>query len=191
MINKSMKLSQYAKLHSVSYQTAWNHFNNGYIKGAYKLPSGTIVIPDDPINEDQKTVVYARVSSTQNKDNLDTQANRVVTFCNARGWTVDKIVKECGSGVNDKRPKLLSILKDPTVGRIVVEHKDRLTRFGFNYISTLFHGELVVVNQAGEDEADIIEDFTSIITSFCARIYGNRRSKRKSEKIIQELSNDD
>lgn len=65
----------------------------------------------------------------------------------------------------------------------MVEHKDRLTRFGFNYYTnTLFNGEIVVVNGVETDEEDIIQDLTSIITSFCARIYEKRRSKRKTEK---------
>lgn len=72
---------------------------------------------------------------------------------------------------------------------IIVEHKDRLTRFGFNYIETLLNTknkEIVVINHL-EDDNDLLEDLVSVITSFCARIYGQRRSKRKTEKIIQEL----
>lgn len=184
-----MKLSEYAKINSISYQTAWNHFNKGMIEEAYQLPSGTIVVPEKPMIE-EKTVVYVRVSSSQNRDNLKSQAERVSSFCSACGWKVNRVVKECGSGVNDKRPKLLSILTDPSVTRIVVEHKDRLTRFGFNYITSLFHGEIVVINESLEDENDIIEDFTSIITSFCAKIYGHRRSKRKTEKLIEELNDE-
>lgn len=69
-----------------------------------------------------------------------------------------------------------------------MEHKDRLSRFGFNYIKLLFHGEIVVINETEEKESELVEDLVSIITSFCARIYGNRRSKRKTEKIIKELS---
>lgn len=181
-----MKLSQYAKQNSISYQTAWNHFNKGLIDGAYQLESGTVVVPDSIVVE-ETTVVYARVSSSQNRSNLKTQSNRMVNFCNARGWKVDRVVKECGSGLNDSRPKLIKLLSDQKVTRIVVEHEDRLTRFGFNYITTLFNGEIVVVNEVETDEEDIIQDLTSIITSFCARIYGKRRSKRKTEQLIKEL----
>lgn len=185
-----MKLSEYAKKHSVTYQTAWNHFRDGKIEGAYQLHTGTVVIPEGYDDQRTKTVVYARVSSSQNKDNLKTQAKRMEDFSVANGWVVDKVVMECGSGVNDRRPKLIKLLSDPTVKRIVVEHKDRLTRFGFNYIETLFDGELVVVNKTEDKEDDIVEDLTSIITSFCARIYGHRRSKRKTEKLIEELNDD-
>lgn len=185
-----MKLSDYAKKNSISYQTAWNHFKDGKIDGAYQLSSGTVVVPDLK-KEKGKTVVYARVSSTQNRRTLKTQATRCIDFCIANGWTVDEVVEECGSGVNDRRKKLIKLLSDKNVSKIVVEHKDRLTRFGFNYIETMFEGEIVVINKTDTTEDDIIQDFTSIITSFCARIYGSRRSKRKTEAIIRELMSDD
>ena len=79
-------------------------------------------------------------------------------------------------------------VSDPTVARIVVEHKDRLTRFGFNYIKSLFPGEIVVINEVKEDRDDLMGDFVAIITSFCARLYGLRRNRRRTEKIIEELS---
>lgn len=73
----------------------------------------------------------------------------------------------------------------------MVEHKDRLTRFGFNYIEKLLNKndiKIEVVNQVEEGNEDIIQDFVSVITSFCARIYGKRRSKRKTEELIQEMT---
>lgn len=116
--------------------------------------------------------------------------NSMIQWCNTNGWIVDSVVEECASGLNDERPKLLKILRDPSVGRIVVEHKDRLTRFGFGYIEALFGGEIVVVNKTTEREPELVEDLVSIITSFCARIYGSRRTERKTEKIIEELNRD-
>jgi len=187
-----MKLSQYAKEKSVTYQTAWNHFKRGLIDGAYQLPTGTVIVPEKAVDDKRtKTIIYARVSSSQNRKNLQTQSQRLSEFCVANGWVVDDIVMECASGVNDKQPKFLRILKDPTIKRIVVEHKDRLTRFGFNYIDTLFDGEIVVVNKADDTEEDIVQDLTSIITSFCARIYGQRRSKRKTEQLIESLKHNE
>lgn len=183
-----MKLSEYAKRNSISYQTAWLHYKQGLIPNARQLPTGTVVI-DDIANkaEEDYTVVYARVSSSENKNNLNTQAERLVQFCEANGWTVNEIVKECASGLNDERPKLCKILKDKKATRLVVEHKDRLTRFGFNYIKTLFDTcNIVIVNEC-EDNQDLFEDFVSLVTSFCVRIYGKRRTKRKTEQIIEVL----
>ena len=187
-----MKLSEYAKRNSISYQTAWLHYKQGLIPNARQLPTGTVVVDEvTNTNKEEYTIVYARVSSSENKSNLTTQADRLVQFCEANGWTVNEIVKECASGLNEERPKLCKILKDKKATRLVIEHKDRLTRFGFNYIKTLFDTcNIVIVNEC-EDNQDLFEDFVSLVTSFCARIYGKRRTKRKTEQIIQALEKED
>ena len=134
-----MKLSQWAKKNSVTYTTALSHFNKGLIKGAYQLSTGTIVTPVESVTPKKDyLVIYARVSSSENKTNLDAQAERLIQFCTANGWTIDEVIKECASGLNDERPKLLKLFKERKATKIVVEHKDRLTRFGFNYIKELF-----------------------------------------------------
>lgn len=183
-----MKLSAYAKKLGISYQTAWNHYKAGYIPNAKKLASGIIVIEEETANSIEKTAVYARVSSTENKANLLSQSKRVQEFCAAKGWVVSVVVEEYGSGLNDSRKKLQNLLLDKTVTRIVVEHKDRLTRFGFNYINQLWHGEIIVINEVIEDENDLMQDFVSLVTSFTARLYGRRRSRRQTEKLIAQLN---
>lgn len=186
-----MKLSQWAKEKGICYRTAWNMFRAGKIPCAYTLPTGTIIIPEEKnVPKEEYTVVYARVSSSENKSNLDSQANRICQFCSAKGWVVKEIVKECASGLNDNRQKLQKILKDKKITRLVVEHKDRLTRFGFEYIKTLFSGQIIVINEASEEKQDLMQDFVSLVTSFCARLYGQRRSKRKTEQLIRDLNND-
>jgi len=190
-----MKLSVYAKKLGISYHTAWRWFNAGQIAG-YQADTGTIIVteplPDTstPTTAGQKVAVYARVSAAENKSNLESQAGRVLDYCAARGYQVAQVVKEIGSGVNDTRPKLLKLLTDPAVTLIVVEHKDRLTRFGFNYLEQLLAMQgrkIEVINLANNGKEDLLQDFVSIITSFCARLYGQRRSKRKTERIIAEL----
>lgn len=183
-----MKLSEYAKKNSVSYKTAWKWFKDGLIPNSRQLKTGTIIVDESvEAKRDEYTIVYARVSSSENKSTLESQAKRLVDFCCAKGWKINEVVKETGSGLNDSRKKLMKIFKDKKATRIVVEHKDRLTRFGFNYLKELFDGEIFVVNEADDSKQDLIQDFISVITSFCARIYGQRRSKRKTEKIIEEL----
>ncbi len=89
-----------------------------------------------------------------------------------------------------KRPKLIKLLTKKEVTRIVVEHHDRLTRFGFNYIKHWMQEKNVlieVVNQADNDRDDLMKDFVSLVTSFTARLYGQRRTKRKTEQLIKEL----
>lgn len=185
-----MRLKQWANINGVTYRTAWQHFRTGLIPGAYKLSTGTIVVPDKQDLHAGVTAVYARVSSSENRLNLVSQADRVSQFCSANGWIVDRVVTECGSGLNDGRPKLMKLLSDKAVSKIVVEHKDRLTRFGFNYIKSLWPGELVVINSVATDEADLMQDFVSLVTSFTARLYGRRRSRRATEKLISELKSD-
>lgn len=192
-MSKFIKLSEWAKRHDYTYRGAFGLFQRGKLKDAKKLESGAIVVslPDEIKNKDEHVVVYARVSSSENRNNLISQAERVSRFCNAKGWIVNEVVKECGSGLNDNRPKLLKIFRDKKATKIVVEHKDRLTRFGFNYIKALYSDcELVVINESSNNKEDLISDFISIVTSYCARIYGNRRSKRKTEQLIKELEND-
>lgn len=189
------KLSQYAKENNITYRTAWNHFKSGLIENAYQLPTGTIVIPDSfsSKKKNEYVITYARVSSSENKNNLENQSKRLNEFCYAKGWTVSETITEIGSGLNDKRPKLLSIIQKSKATKLVIEHKDRLTRFGFEYIKTAcnnFGCEIVVLNNNEGEKENIIEDFVSVITSFCSKIYGQRRSKRKTEQIIKELQND-
>ena len=190
-----MKLSSYAKKLGIHYNTAYRMFRRGQIAG-YQLPTGTVII-EEPVEhvrarpaKQHIVAVYARVSSSENTKNLDTQAERLITWCNAQGWSVGKVVKECGSGINDQRPKFLALLANREIGRIVVEHKDRASRFGVAYIQTLLtlqDRELVIVNTADTEESDLMGDFVAIITSFAARLYGRRRAKRKTEQVLAAL----
>jgi len=185
-----MKLTDWAKLQGVCYRSAWNYFHAGKIPGAFRLPSGAIIVPDEKPLKKEHIVTYARVSSSENKDNLESQSKRLIDFCNAKGWQTHNNIKEIGSGLNDKRKKLESILQTGEATKLVVEHKDRLCRFGFNYIKILcdkIDCELVIINQNETVKEDLIQDFVSVITSFCARLYGQRRSRRKTEKLIKEL----
>jgi putative resolvase len=187
-----MKLSDYAKQMGVRYETAWRWFRDGKIQGQ-RIGPHTIIITEGerpPEEKSQRVAIYARVSSHEHQANLDRQAERLVAYCAAKGYQVNKVVKEIASGVNDSRPKLLALLEDQTITLMVVEHKDRLTRFGFRYLDTLLRGQgraVEVVNEAGNETEDLLADLTSIIYSFCARLYGQRRAKRKTESVIRTL----
>jgi len=186
-----MKLSEYAKQQGISYRTAFRWWQAGTIKG-YQAPSGTIIVTDGEkaLSVPEKVAIYARVSSQEHKENLERQAERLKDYCAAKGYQVSSVIKEIASGVNDSRPKLLALLRDTSVTCIVVEHKDRLTRFGANYILTLLEAQgrhVEIVNLAEDDKEDVIQDLSSIFYSFCARMYGQRRAKRKTEAIVKEL----
>jgi len=189
-----MKLSQYAKQQGISYRTALRWFRSGTIKG-YQAPSGTIIVLDEePHPAVQKVAIYARVSSAERKENLERQAERLMQYSTVRGYQVAQVVKEIASGVNDSRPKLLSLLRDISITRIVVEHKDRLTRFGFRYLETLLENQgrtIEVVNVAENDKEDLLADLVAIVYSFTARLYGQRRAKRKTEAFVEQLQSED
>ena len=183
-----MKLSDYARLKGISYRTVWRMWKRGELK-ATQLSTGTVII--DTSVQVQGVAIYARVSSSENKSNLDAQADRLVSYCTAKGYQIVLIVKEIGSGVNDNRKKLITLLNQDNYHLIVVEHEDRLTRVGFNYLKVLLNKQgkdIEVVNLAEEETTDIMQDFISIITSFCARIYGLRRRSRKTECLIKCLT---
>jgi predicted site-specific integrase-resolvase len=189
-----MKLKEYARRNSITYRTAQNHWKNGLINGK-QLATGTIVVfeDDNEVVKDKvlQVATYARVSSSQNRDNLESQQSRLIDYANAKGYKTTLNIKEIGSGLNDSRPKLLQLLSNKDVDIILVEHKDRLTRFGFKYLELLMKMQgrkIEVINNIDDDKNDLIQDFISIITSFCARIYGQRRSKRNTEKLIKELN---
>lgn len=186
-----VKLSKYAKMTGVSVRTLWRRINDGSLT-VVKSETGRIFIEvsDDIVPYKLNVCVYARVSSSENKDNLERQKERLISYCNAKGYKVVKVVTEIGSGLNDSRKKLESILTDKSINLIVVEHKDRLARFGLNYIQKLLdldNRRIEIINPQSNDEDDLMQDFVSIITSFTARLYGKRRSSRITEKVIKEL----
>lgn len=195
-----IKLSKAAKQLGITKTTLYNWRRQGRISFVRTGNGMNFLTADEfnklmclPVIDNNKVVIYCRVSSSMNKDNLRSQKMRLVQYANARGYNVIKIIEEIGSGLNDGRPKLLSILGNNDYKRLIVEHKDRLCRHGFNYIETLFKQmgkEIEVVNVADTDREDLVQDFISIITSYCARIYGQRRNKRRTEELIRELKED-
>lgn len=184
---KILSLSNWAKENDYSYRGAYNRYLRGDLPEARKTTTGRIVvdIKDDIIP--LITVVYARVSSHKQKDDLDRQADRMQQFANANGWVVENVIKEIASGLNDKRPKLSKLLGSGRRLRIVSEHKDRLTRFGFHYLELLLDGEIVIANLEDNDCKDLMQDLISVITSMTARYYGQKRGSQKTKKLISEL----
>lgn len=141
-----------------------------------------------------RCATYARVSSGGvRKSELKAQNDRCVAYAIARGYQVVHSVTEIASGLNDSRPKLDQLLRSRDFDVLIVEHKDRLTRFGFEYINTLLSvlgKRIEVINIADTEDRDLMDDFVSVITSFCARIYGQRRSARKKTQLLEVLSNE-
>lgn len=190
-----MRLRDYAKKNGITYQTAWNHYKAGKIPNAFKLKGSRVVVVSEEDQNDlpRKALLYARVSSHQQKDDLERQIQRLENYANSNGKIIYKSVTEIGSGLNDNRKKLNSFLLNKNYNEIIIEHKDRLTRFGFNYIEMLCEeqGKTITIINQNENKNDLIQDFVSVITSFCARIYGNRRSNKIKENIINQLNQEE
>lgn len=193
---KKIKLTTFAKLNDVTPRTIWNWIYKGIVKYERTSTNRVFILIDDDNNikiKQPNVAIYARVSSAENKNNLEKQKDRLISYANAKGYKISKIVSEIGSGLNDQRPKLEKLLMDKTIDIIVVEHKDRLARFGTNYIEKLLsldNRKIEVINPQMNEKDDLMQDFVSIITSFCARLYGKRRTKRQTEKLINELNKD-
>ena len=190
------KLSQWAKKQGVCYRTAWNWVTENKFPGKIeKTPSGSFfVIENEGNNEDiittETCVVYGRVSSRDKKSDLESQITLCQQFAISKGWKIEKVYKEIASGMNDNRKFLNEILENPPQ-KLVVLHKDRLTRFGFNYIEILMKKlgcEVVVINLEDNKQDDIMKDLVAIITSFCCRLYGARRGQKKALELKETLN---
>ncbi len=183
----------------VSHKTAWRWYKTGTISGV-KMSARTILIDVDdapeviPVETEQGAYIYGRVSTSRDKENLERQIERVKAYCRGKGYQVVQSVSEIASGMNDKRPKLMGLVKNERAKIIVVEHKDRITRFGFNYLDELLKMQgrkIEVVDLSENQQDDLMQDLVSIITSFCARLYGQRRGGRISQKTIQALQGEE
>jgi predicted site-specific integrase-resolvase len=126
------------------------------------------------------------VSSADQKADLDRQVARVTAWATAEQIPVDKVVVEVGSALNGHRRKFLALLCDPSVHRIVVEHRDRFCRLGSEYVQAALAAqgrELVVVDSAEVDD-DLVRDMTEILTSMCARLYGKRAAENRAKRAL-------
>jgi putative resolvase len=193
---KKIKLSEYAKMMGISHKTAWRWYRSGLITGE-KIGERTILITiDDPgekaqhSSNEKAVYIYCRVSTSRDRENLERQVERVKEYCRGKGYQVAQAVMEIASGMNDKRPKLISLIRNEQAKIIVVEHKDRLTRFGFNYLDELLRLQgraIEVVDLSDNPQDDWMHDLVAIITSFCARVYGQRRGGAVAKKTIATL----
>ena len=145
-----------------------------------------------PPENDGRCVVYARVASSDQREDLDRQVGRVVEWATQQGYRPDEVVKEIGSGLNGNRRRLRHLVADHTVSTIVVEHRERLSRFGFEYVEAALagRGARILVMDEGELEDDLVRDVTEVMTSLCARLYGRRSARRRAERALAAAQED-
>lgn len=162
-------------------------FRPSDLESLIKLPSGRFMAKDNKV-----TVVYARVSSHDQKEDLLRQIKHLELYCTSRGWRYE-ILQDLGSGMNYNKKGLKILLKklcNGEIKRLVITHKDRLLRFGAELIFSicaLMGCEVVIINSSEDSsyEEDLTKDVLEIITVFSARLYGSRSHKNK--KIVQKL----
>ena len=177
------------------YQTAWRWFRDGQLPvPAIRTATGTILVevPRASTTSAGSVALYARVSSHDQRGDLDRQVARLTEWATGAGMTVDSVVTEVGSGMNGKRRKLARLLSDANVSTIVVDHRDRLARFGVEHLEAALsaQGRRVVVVDDGEVDDDLVRDMTEVLTSFCARLYGRRGARNRAEKALNCAKHD-
>ena len=186
--SKRIGLTAWGRLYGFDKATTSRLHHTGKLPAGLQieqLPNGRyyVIVPPE---QSGRCVVYARVSSADQKEDLDRQVGRIVEWATTQGYLPSEVVKEVGSGLNGNRRGLRRLLGDHTVGTIIVEHRERLCRFGFEYVEAALAGRgvRVVVMENEEVEDDLVRDVTEVMTSLCARLYGRRSARRCAERAV-------
>lgn len=184
-----MRLSQWAKKTGISYITAYRWFRAGTLPvPSEQAKSGTILVyPPEGEKPKSGYAVYARVSSADQKSDLDRQVKRISEAVTKQGFKVARIVTETGSGLNGHRRRLAALLRDKDIEGIAVEHRDRLARFGSEYLEAALSasGRTLFVVDPKELKDDLVQDMIDVLTSFCARLYGRRAAKNRADRAMK------
>lgn len=184
-----VKLSQWAKQQGIAYITAFRWFHKGEIKNQIQTPSGSIFVEVDDEKKEEKIQIYCRVSNRERKDEMEYQVNRLKLFQETNGFKTSKVYKEIASGMNEQRKEMWNMINwKPDV--LIIEHKDRLQRFGYSYIKKIIEshgGRIIIVNPEETKEQDLMKDFAQVIYSFCARMYGMRKAYNKAKEIKKHI----
>ena len=192
-----MLVKEWAAREGLHPQTVWKWCREGTMPVPVEhTPTGMWLIHDPKYEtrscatpDGSRTVCYARVSSADQKTDLQRQADRLKAFALSMGVEHPEVVTETGSGMNEHRRKLNRLLADPTVGTIVVEHRDRLARVNFELVENALkaQGRRVIVVDDAELDDDLVRDMTEVLTSFCARLYGRRAAKHKAQRALEAM----
>ncbi|MCY1144214.1 IS607 family transposase [Actinoplanes sp. Pm04-4] len=185
-----MNLKEWAAATGISYATARRRYESGSLPiPTYRI--GRLIMVGEPVTgataESGQTVVYARVSSADQKTDLDRQVARVTVWATGQKLGVDRVVTEVGSALDGNLKKFLALLRDPAVTTIVVEHRDRFARFGAEYVEAALtaQGRRLLVVYPTEVDDDLVRDVTEILTSMCARLYGRSAAANRARRAVE------
>lgn len=201
------KPKDFSKLLNVSVKTLQRWDNHGILK-AHRSPTNRRYYTYDQYlqfkgikkeNDTRKIVIYARVSTKNQKDDLKNQTIFLQQFCNAKGMIVDECIEDFGSGLNYNRKKwnkLLIDVMEQKIKTIVISHKDRFVRFGYDWFYRFcekFNTEIIVVNNENlSPQEELVQDIISILHVFSCKLYSLRKYKKQIKEdntIAKELQN--
>ncbi len=192
------RTGEVAKRLGVSTMTIRRWVKSGKIKAhkigkEYRIPESEVLrllegkLPD-------KVVIYARVSSRDQKEDLERQVEHLKNYCSSKGYQVVKVITDISSGLNENRKglkQLFKLVESGEVGKVVITYRDRLTRFGFKYLENYFNSHGVEIEVIFDDEEktekELVEDLIAIVTSFAGKLYGMRSHRKK--RLIEAVKN--
>jgi putative resolvase len=182
-----MNLADWAASVGVNRHTAYRWFREGTLPvPAQRVGRLILVDTASAPASSAGAVLYARVSSHDQRADLDRQVARLTGWATEQGLLVGQVVTEVGSGLNGKRPKLRRLLSDPDARVIVVEHRDRLARFGVEHLEAALsaQGRRIAIADPGETTDDLVRDMIEVLTSMCARLYGRRGARNRAMRAV-------
>ncbi|PBA68752.1 IS607 family transposase [Mycobacterium avium] len=184
-----MNLTEWARGQGVHPQTAYRWFREGTLPvPAVRVNARTVLVSPEVSSGPAVSAfgLYARVSSHDQKADLDRQVARLTSWAAEAGGAVVRVEAEVGSGMNGSRAKVRRLLADPKVTVVVVEHRDRLGRMNTELVEAVLsaHGRRLVVLDDGEVDDDLVRDMVEVLTSFCARLYGRRSARNRALKAV-------
>jgi putative resolvase len=186
-----VNLTEWAKTQGVHPQTAYRWFREGRLPVPAQRVGPRTILVNVEANASPEAVgglgLYARVSSHDQKADLECQVARLTRWAATTGHPVVRVESEIASGMNGARTKAKRLLADPAVTTVVVERKDRLGRMNVELVEAALSAtarRLVVLDE-GEVEDDLVQDIVDVLTSFCARLYGRRSAKNRARKALE------
>lgn len=198
-------ITQFAKLINYSVKTLQKWDRDGILKPKIRTKTNRRLYSHDQLLEftksnslkKRKNIIYCRVSSSNQKNDLKSQREFLVDFTRNSGISIDDIYTDIGSGMNFKRKNFLKLIEEVEnneIESITIAHKDRLVRFGYELIEYLFNKKDVKINIINDDrlspEQELCQDLTSIIHVFSSRLYGLRKYKNKIKEICENRENE-
>ena len=209
---KLLKPREFCEIVGISYQTFKKWVRNGRVR-VVRLSSGRLRVPYSEVErilgrksevKEVRAVIYARVSSSDQKTDLERQIQYLTQYCSAKGCRVVDVLSDVASGLKTNRRGLLKLFNyvvNKQVDVVVVTYKDRLTRFGFEYLEYFFKQfgvriEVIYGEEPKDAYQELVEDLLAIVTSFAGKLYGMRSHRKKKlvqgfKKLLEEVERND